>query len=377
MISKKEESYGKAAFDASQSSFEDAKRMLYQYQNKDIPMFVSMDEPNSGFLDMNKVIQEIQHKFYVQLRDTQETIALGREEIEALKNDKSYQKSGRTIQENLKKHSNNLQNIAKASADNSKTSAPPRGARTAAVPTPSQKIMDAYAAGGGNKKDFYSYLQNKSKQEAVTVDSLIAYEENRRKELTQKSENRIQKMKEFAAAQNIAETDKTKGSVLLKKYRELGGKAVNKALFTDISSLLQYEQSRLLENRSQWFSGAAAQYHERKERIDELAKNSLILYKMVRMLPMQISLGTTRKPLVRVSFSTDWTFIPIENAYWLMNAGLSKINSVVIKKAGLQCKIERNFENCFLRNPEMPMRYRSGRKRFKVKSSSREKKEST
>lgn len=272
MISKKEESYGKAAFDASQSSFEDAKRMLYQYQNKDIPMFVSMDESNSGFLDMNKVIQEIQHKFYVQLRDTQETIALGREEIEALKNDKSYQKSGRTIQENLKKHSNNLQNIAKASADNSKTSASPRGARTAAVPTPSQKIMDAYAAGGGNKKDFYSYLQNKSKQEAVTVDSLIAYEENRRKELTQKSENRIQKMKEFAAAQNIAETDKTKGSVLLKKYRELGGKAVNKVLFTDISTLLQYEQSRLLENRSQWFSGAAAQYHERKERIDELAK---------------------------------------------------------------------------------------------------------
>lgn len=49
MISKKEESYGKAAFDASQSSFEDAKRMLYQYQNKDIPMFVSMDESNSGF----------------------------------------------------------------------------------------------------------------------------------------------------------------------------------------------------------------------------------------------------------------------------------------------------------------------------------------
>lgn len=82
-------------------------------------------------------------------------------------------------------------------------------------------------------------------------------------------------MKEFAAAQNIAETDKTKGSILLKKYRELGGKAVNKALFTDISSLLRYEQSRLLESRSQWFSGAAARYHERKERkerIDELAK---------------------------------------------------------------------------------------------------------
>ena len=135
--------------------------------------------------------------------------------------------------------------------------------------------MNAYTTGGGNETGFRSYLRNKSKQEAVTVDSLIAYEENRRKELTQKSENRIQQMKEFAAAQNIAETDKTKGSILLKKYRELGGKAVNKALFTDISSLLRYEQSRLLESRSQWFSGAAARYHERKERkerIDELAK---------------------------------------------------------------------------------------------------------
>lgn len=272
MITKKEESYGKAAFDASQSSFEDAKRMLYQYQNKDTPMFVSMDESNSGFLDMNKVIQEIQHRFYVQLRSTQETIAAERQEIEDLKNDKDYQKLGRKIQANLKKHSDNLQNIAKASAGNSGTSASTKRSRTATALTPSEKIMNAYTTGGGNQKDFYSYLRNKSKQEAVTVDSLIAYEENRRKELTQKSENRIQQMKEFAAAQSIAETDKTKGSVLLKKYRELGGKAVNKALFTDISSLLRYEQSRLLEGRSQWFSGAAARYHEHKERIDELAK---------------------------------------------------------------------------------------------------------
>lgn len=275
MISKKEESYGKAAFDASQSSFEDAKRMLYQYQNKDTPMFVSMDESNSGFLDMNKVIQEIQHRFYVQLRSTQETIAAERQEIEDLKNDKDYQKLGMKIQANLKKHSDNLQNIAKASAGNSGTSASTKRSRTAAALTPSEKIMNAYTTGGKNETGFRSYLRNKSKQEAVTVDSLIAYEENRRKELTQKSENRIQQMKEFAAAQNIAETDKTKGSILLKKYRELGGKAVNKALFTDISSLLRYEQSRLLESRSQWFSGAAARYHERKERkerIDELAK---------------------------------------------------------------------------------------------------------
>ena len=176
------------------------------------------------------------------------------------------------IQANLKKHSDNLQNIAKASAGNSGTSASTKRSRTAAALTPSEKIMNAYTTGGGNETGFRSYLRNKSKQEAVTVDSLIAYEENRRKELTQKSENRIQQMKEFAAAQNIAETDKTKGSILLKKYRELGGKAVNKALFTDISSLLRYEQSRLLESRSQWFSGAAARYHERKERIDELAK---------------------------------------------------------------------------------------------------------
>lgn len=221
--------------------------------------------------------------------------------------------------------------------------------------------MNAYTTGGGNETGFRSYLRNKSKQEAVTVDSLIAYEENRRKELKQKSENRIQQMKEFAAAQNIAETDKTKGSILLKKYRELGGKAVNKALFTDISSLLRYEQSRLLESRSQWFSGAAARYHERKERIDELAKNSLISYKMVRMRQTQVSLTTIRKPLVHVGFSTDWTFIPIENAYWLTNAVLPKRNSVVMKTVGLQCKIEKSFENCFPWNLKMRMRYRSGK----------------
>ena len=177
MISKKEESYGKAAFDASQSSFEDAKRMLYQYQNKDTPMFVSMDESNSGFLDMNKVIQKIQHRFYVQLRSTQETIAAERQEIEDLKNDKDYQKLGMKIQANLKKHSDNLQNIAKASAGNSGTSASTKRSRTAAALTPSEKIMNAYTTGGGNETGFRSYLRNKSKQEAVTVDSLIAYEE--------------------------------------------------------------------------------------------------------------------------------------------------------------------------------------------------------
>lgn len=268
MISKKEESYGKAAFDASQSSFEDAKRMLLQYQNKDTPMFVSMDASNSGFLDMNKVIHQIQHRFFIELYGLKDTIAIERQELEDLKNDKDYQKLGTSIQAKLKRHSDNLQNITKASGK----SESPGNSNTTTTPATSSEIMNAYTAGGGSQKQFDSYLRDKSKKEAITVDSLIAYEENRRKELTQNSDARIQQMKEFAATQGITETDTTKGSVLLKKYRELGGKAVNKALYTDISALLRYEESRLLQKRSKWFSGTGAVYHEHKGRLDDLEK---------------------------------------------------------------------------------------------------------
>lgn len=276
MIHKQEHSYGQAAFDASQSSFEDAKRMLYEYQNKNTPMFVSTDASNSGFLDMNKLIQNIQHRFYIQLRTNRETIAVEMEELEKLKQDKDYQKLGSKIQSKINQHTSNLQNIAKAleinqnSGGNASTSIL-RGLAAIGSDSPSEKIMGAYVAGGGREDRFHSYLREKSKREAVTVDSLISYEENRRKELSQKSEERIQQLRAFAASLGIAETDDTKGDVLLPKYKSLGGKAVNKALFTDVASLRRYEESRILEKHSKWFSMTGSRYQGHQERLDALA----------------------------------------------------------------------------------------------------------
>ena len=269
MFEKKEASYGKKAFDASQSSFEDAKNILMAYHDKSQPMFVNLKDVGSGFLSMNDAIRDIQRRFYVQLRTNEDAIAVQMQEVEDLKKDKDYKKVGDQIQSKINLHSGNITKIAqsleKIEQDPNKSSIP--------TSTPSANLMDAYVQGGGNRKGFDKYLREKSKRQAVTVGSLISYEVSRRKELTRKSNERIEQMRAFAKSLGVSDSDTTQGSQLLNKYKSLGGKAVNRAAFTDISALRQYEEERLREKYSDVNSYRAENYRSHLDRISELEAN--------------------------------------------------------------------------------------------------------
>ena len=267
MFEKKDASYGKKAFDASQSSFEDAKNILMAYHDKSQPMFVNLKDVGSGFLNMNDAIRDIQRRFYVQLRDNENAIALQMQEVEDLKKDKDYKKVGDKIQSKINRHSGNIAKIAQSLEKIQQSST------NSVIPTstPSTNLMDAYVAGGGNQQGFYAYLKEKAKRQAVTVDSLISYEVSRRNELTRKSNERIEQMRAFAKSLGVSESDTTKGSQLLNKYKSLGGKAINKAAFTDISALRKYEEERLREKSANVNSFAADKYHSHLDRINELS----------------------------------------------------------------------------------------------------------
>ena len=75
------------------------------YHDKSQPMFVNLKNVGSGFLNMNDAIRDIQRRFYVQLRDNENAIALQMQEVEDLKKDKDYKKVGDKIQSKINRHS--------------------------------------------------------------------------------------------------------------------------------------------------------------------------------------------------------------------------------------------------------------------------------
>ncbi len=277
MIHKQEETNGQSSFDASQESFEAAKKMLLEYHKKSQPVFISTDASNSGFLDMNEAIHKIQHQFYIQLERNQQSAQEEMANLDKLNRDDDYYRLGNEMQMQLNRHSGNLKNIEMALAANTggataASKANQKPSTAGSTNTPSENIKNAYIAGGGNYDAFLSHLKTKSSKAAVSVDSLISYEENRRKELTQNSEKRIQAMRVFAAQKGILEDDKTKASLLLPEYRRLKGRAVNKALFTDIPTLLKYEEDRIQEKRSNEYSRTGSSFQKHQERFEELTK---------------------------------------------------------------------------------------------------------
>ncbi len=267
MFEKQEASYGKSAFDGSQSSFEDTKKMLMAYHDKSVPMFVNAAGANSGFLNMNNTIKDIQRRFYIQLRTNEDTIAAQMQELEELKQDKDYKKLETEIQSGINIHTANLKNISNElnkQVSGNYGSVSNTGAS-------SDRIMNAYVTGGGNKSGFKEYLKEKAQKEAVTVPALIDYEVRRINELSKKSGERINQLLLFAKSIGVVDyNDTTNGGQLLNKYVSLGGKAVKKAEFTDIASLRKREEDRLAKKHSSQFSISGRKYRAHTERLDKL-----------------------------------------------------------------------------------------------------------
>lgn len=277
MFEKQEVSYGKTTFDASQSSFEYAKKILLAYHDKSKPMFIDTKNSNSGFLNMNMAIKELQHRFYFQLRKNEETIGTQIAELQKLKTNKTYNITGKEIESEIIRHTNNISAISKAleeskSPANTQTNSTNQSTDSKSKQmTSSEKIMEAYIASGGNKSGFLSYLKDKSKKEAVTVEALIRYEESRRTELVKKSTDRIKQMQAYAQSIGITEYDKSKGSLLFNKYKSIGGKAIRPSEFSTIETLRKYEEERIAQKHTSKINRDGKKYRSHTERLDKLA----------------------------------------------------------------------------------------------------------
>ncbi len=243
-------------YDASKSSLENAKELLLMYSRKTQPVMIGTENGQSGFMDMNEAVKEVEFVFYNELMKQQDAIEFYRRGIEKLKNDGEYQKAGTTFKAGVEKHDariNQIQtDVAQVMSLNAQNAS-------------GSQVLEAYKLSTGGGKGFKKHLLKRAEKDAVTVERLTEYEQKRIEELSRSGNARIAAIREFAQNNGIGETDRTKGEILAKRYRELGGKMLRKAEFTPLSVLREWE-----ENRQAQLLGGNKSYQKHKSRVEQL-----------------------------------------------------------------------------------------------------------
>lgn len=207
-----------------QNDFQAALALLKDFAKASEGGNTALGIPKDGESGLDTVVermQEIQNRFICVWVDAYNEAQAVEEEICGLDSSSKFRRETDAAQKSLEKHTQRIREMSQWNA----------GAN----------ILEAYAkTAGKGGKGYVHALEKRAQDESQTYPAIVAYERKRYEEATRKHTKRIEMLRQ------MQENGKTDEEIRAAYEEEGGDRAGNyKSMFSDIGTLLAYEQGRL------------------------------------------------------------------------------------------------------------------------------------